>query len=420
MDISKKILYKNIIFYFFGILVGGFINFFSIPVIIEIYGVESYGQFSLIQNIVLIIISFGSGWLSQNILRFNDNSSTFKVNIILLYYITILPILIISLFSIVLIKYNLTIAVISSLTIAIGGITAIINSFYQSTFNAKKNVFFDIFRVTGFIFCVYLFSKIKGGDLLTYLVISFFFSYLIAFVLKIKNDFILIRKVFFIYIRNIKQKTIIKVFKRNLNFLHYGLPLSLWFTFSSILNVGDRYTIDLFIDKSAVGNYSAIYDLIYKGVSISFTPILSAGYPIISKLYNQGKVAKAFDFIYKLIFFEVLILVIGVFTLSYFNLDKFFLEKIVRLQYSDTNAKLVLLILIGAIIWQIAMLVHKPLELKLKTKQMLLFVTIALIFNLLFNFLLVPQYGTIMSGYATIISASIYLLLCFSYSFFKI
>ena len=56
MDISKKILYKNIIFYFFGILVGGFINFFSIPVIIEIYGVESYGQFSLIQNIVLILI----------------------------------------------------------------------------------------------------------------------------------------------------------------------------------------------------------------------------------------------------------------------------------------------------------------------------------------------------------------------------
>ena len=417
MDLTKKLFYKNIFFYFIGIVIGGAINFFSIPLIIEMYGVENYGQFSLIQNIILIIISFGSGWLNQNILRFNNNSTTFKVNILLLYYVVILPITILSIFTILLLKYSLLIALLGSLTIAIGGITTIINTFYQSTFNAKKNVFFDIFRVLGFVVLVYIFSLIKQGDLVLYLVISFFVSYLIAFISKLRNDFSLLINIFKMFINKLQQQKIKQLFVENKVFLQYGLPLSLWFTFSSMLNVGDRYIINLLLDKAAVGNYSAIYDLIYKGISISFTPILSAGYPIISKLYNNGEAKKAYGFIRKLIAFEVLILIVG--TVTALALDQFFLEKIVRVQYTDTNAKLVPLILIGAIIWQIAMLAHKPLELKLKTKVMLVFVTIALILNLGINFMFVPIYGIIVSAYATIISAFLYLLFCLIYSSFN-
>lgn len=414
MDLTKKLFYKNIFFYFIGIVLGGAINFFSIPLIIEIYGVENYGQFSLIQNIILIIVSFGSGWLNQNILRFNNNSTYFRVNILLLYYVVLLPITAVSVFTILGLKYDMFIALISTFTIVIGGITAIINTFYQSTFNAKKNVFFDIFRVLGFVVLVYLFSFFNHGNLVLYLVISFFISYLIAFIFKLRNDFRLLYIIFKIFIEKVKNKKISAIYIENKRFIQYGLPLSLWFTFSSILNVGDRYIINFYLDKSAVGNYSAIYDLIYKGISISFTPILSAGYPIISRLYNQCEQKKAYGFIRKLIAFEVLILIIA--TVISLNLDQFFLEKIVRVEYNETNSRLVPTILIGAIIWQIAMLVHKPLELKLKTKPMLVFVTMALIINLAINYYYIESFGIIVAAYATIICASLYLVLCLIYS----
>lgn len=417
MDIIKKLFYKNIFFYFIGIIIGGTINFLSIPLIIEIYGIENYGQFSLVQNIILIIISFASGWLNQNILRFNDNSTSFKVNILLLYYVIVLPIIILSIFVILLLKYSLLIAIISSFTIAIGGITAIINTFHQSTFNAKKNVFFDIFRVVSFVVFVCLFGKINQGEFVLYLVISFFVSYLIAFMLKLKNDIRLLKTTISIYLKNLNVKKISKIFSDNKAYIQYGLPLSLWFTFSSMLNVGDRYIINLFLDKTAVGNYSAIYDLIYKGVSISFAPILSAGYPLISKLYNNGNTEKAYIFIRRLIFFEIIILVIGVFISIY--LAQFFLENVVRVEVNSTNLQIIPLILIGAIVWQIAMLAHKPLELKLKTKEMLVFVAISLILNLGLNYIFIPVYGVIISAYATIISALIYLILCIAYSLYK-
>lgn len=414
MEISKRLFYSNAIYYFLGIVGGGMINFFSIPLIIGRYGVAEYGKYTLIQNIILIIISFGSGWLNQNILRFNDSSQTFKWNIICFYYLSLLPLVIFSLFFVLILKYNLTIAIIASFTVAIGGLTAIMNTFYQSNLNAKKNVLFDLFRVVGFVICVYLLSFYqKQVDTVLLLIISFFISYLIAFFFKLKSDFSQLFIIFKSVLNSFNMSYVMLFFKRNKFFFNYGWPLSLWFTISSVLNVGDRYIINIYLTKTDLGIYSAIYDLLYKGVSVAFTPILAAGYPIISKYYNNDERGKAYSFLRKLIFFEILILIVGFIVSLYF--DKFFLEHIVRINYTEDIAKLVSLILIGAIVWQIAMLVHKPLELELKTRMMLIFVLMALIANAALNFVFIPKFGLIAAAYNSIVSVSLYLLLSLIY-----
>ncbi len=414
MDISKRLFYSNALYYFIGIVGGGLINFFSIPLIIEKYGVEKYGNYSLIQNVILIIISFGSGWLNQNILRFNNGSQIFKSKILSFYYLTLLPLFLVSLFLILILRYNFLIAIISSFTVTIGCLTAIMNTFYQSNLNAKKNVLFDLFRVIGFVGCVYIFSFFdQNKHSVMFLIVGFFISYLIAFVLKLRSDFSQLLIIFENLRKNFNVVKLKKFLRENKYLFDYGWPLSLWFTVSSVLNVGDRYVINMYLSKSDLGNYSAIYDLLYKGVSISFTPILAAGYPIISKFYNNNQKNKAYLFIKRLVIFEIFILLIAV--MVAIQLDEFFLEKIVRLEYTRENAKLVPLILIGAIIWQICMLIHKPLELKLKTKAMLSFAIASLILNLTLNFIFIPKFGLIAAAYNSIIGVALYLILNLGY-----
>jgi O-antigen/teichoic acid export membrane protein len=45
-----------------------------------------------------------------------------------------------------------------------------------------------------------------------------------------------------------------------------------------------------------LGTYSAIYDLLYKGITLLYSPILVAGYPIMAKKYNQGNKKVHFNF----------------------------------------------------------------------------------------------------------------------------
>jgi O-antigen/teichoic acid export membrane protein len=175
------------------------------------------------------------------------------------------------------------------------------------------------------------------------------------------------------------------------------------------LNVSDRYIIDYYLTDKELGTYSAIYDLLYKGVSLLYAPILVAGYPIMSQKYNSGNKKEAFQFLKKLILFEVLIFIVIVVTA--FFLRGFFLEKIVGIIITDQELELILPIIFGAFIWQLAVLVHKPLEFELRTKTMLLFSIIALLVNVVLNIVFIPKYGIVFASYTTFVSALVYLLL---------
>jgi O-antigen/teichoic acid export membrane protein len=65
------------------------------------------------------------------------------------------------------------------------------------------------------------------------------------------------------------------------------VAFSFWFTVSSLLNVSDRYIIGYYLNAVELGTYSAIYDLLYKGITLLYSPILVAGYPIMAKVQSR-------------------------------------------------------------------------------------------------------------------------------------
>jgi O-antigen/teichoic acid export membrane protein len=407
---TNNLFVKNFLIYFFGLAISGLISFMTIPLIVRNFGIEKYGIFSLVQNVILVLISFGGGWLNQCILRFNNFSSSFKVMIFQLYLIIFIPL---SLVCFILLKFlgnSILLCLIGVITMFLGSVSALSITFYQSKFNARKSFYFDFVRIVTFVlmilFFYYLFKKTNSTTLL---IISFFASYLVSFLFLLKIDFrflIISVKIFF---NRLNFNYVRLVFKEHIHLVNYGWPLAFWFTVSSLLNVSDRYIIGYYLNATELGTYSAIYDLLYKGITLLYSPILVAGYPIMANKYNQGNKKSAFQFLKKLILFEVIIFMVIV--IIAFFLKSFFIETIVGIPISSQSLKLIMPLICGAFVWQLAMLMHKPLEFELKTKTMLIFVVIAFLVNIILNFIFISDFGVLFAAYSTLISAILYLIL---------
>ncbi|MFV8356743.1 oligosaccharide flippase family protein [Flavobacterium sp. XS1P32] len=405
---SNQLFFKNFSIYFLGLFLSGLISFMTIPLIVKIYGVEKYGDFSLVQNVILILISFGGGWLNQCVLRFNNFSYKFKIGIFQLSFIILIPLSLICFGIIKLIGNNFWISLIGVLTLIFGSISVLLITFYQSKSNAKKSIFFDFIRIFSFVFCIYGLSYLfKEVDSLSLLIGSFFLSYLISFLFLLRIDYRFIVVSIKIFLKQLNLKKISNLINENNHLISYGWPIALWFTISAILNISDRYIISYYLTDNDLGTYSAIYDLLYKGVTLVYSPVLVAGYPIMAQKFNQGFKKDAFRFLKKLILFEILIFAF-IIVVSYFY-KSFFIDQIVCIPLTSSSVGLVLPIVTGAFIWQLAMLVHKPLEFELKTVTMLLFISIALLFNVGLNFLFIPHFGILFAAYSTLFSATVYL-----------
>lgn len=405
-----KLFFKNFSIYFLGLCFSGLVSFLTIPAIIKFYGIEDYGKFSLLQNIVLIFISFGGGWLNQCVLRFNDHSQNFKFKIFQLYFFLIIPLIILYVIVMMTFKIDLFLCLFGILTIILGVISLISITFFQSSLNARKSFYFDLIRVLSFVFSIYiLYIVLPNSDSLYLLIFSLFFSYFISFTYILFIDFHFIRSVIMLFFKKNSLKNNLKLVTESKYLFNYGWPIAFWFTVASVLNVSDRYIISHYSTTNDLGIYSAIYDLLYKGVTLLYSPILVAGYPIMTQKFNQGFKQDAFKFLRKLIFFEFIIFFIVILITCFFKV--FFIEKIVGIAVTHKSLDIIVPIICGAFVWQLSMLIHKPLEFGLKSKTMLLIVIISLLFNVVLNLIFIPSYGILFAAYSTLFSALIYLLL---------
>ncbi|WP_396178965.1 oligosaccharide flippase family protein, partial [Flavobacterium sp.] len=401
---------NNFSIYFLGLLSSGLISFITIPLIVKYYGVDGYGSFSLVQNVILVLISFGGGWLNQCVLRFNNYSTHFKFSIFQLFLITFFPISLLCFGILTLMDVGILIATMGTVTMFLGSLVALSIVFYQSKFNARKSFYFDFVRIVVFVLMVLSFHFVLGElSSLLRLILSLFISYLLSFFFLLRIDFRFFKISIDLFIKKVNRNYFASLFKQHHYLFQYGWPLALWFTISSLLNVSDRYIIGYYLTEKDLGTYSAIYDLLYKGITLLYAPILVAGFPIMTQKYNSGNKSDALRFLKKLIFFETIIFIV-LLVAAYF-LKSFFIIKIVGIAATEQSVDLVLPIVCGAFIWQLAMLVHKPLEFELKTKTMLLFSAVALAVNLVLNIVFIPIYGIVFASYSTVLCALVYLLL---------
>ncbi|WP_415328659.1 lipopolysaccharide biosynthesis protein [Chryseobacterium sp. MMS23-Vi53] len=407
--IKSSLFFKNFSIYFIGLLISGLISFVTIPIITQKYTVAVYGKFSLIQNVILILISFGGGWINQCVIRFNDNSTGFKINIYQIFFTVFIPLSLISLFIILFLNNNIFIAVLSISTFILGGLSALGIVFYQSNFKAGQTLALNLIRASIFAGTLLFFVLFRDKiDNIFILIVCFFLSFAISILPLLKKEFKIINQSFFTLIRRFDKRYISNLYIENKRYFDYGWPLALWFTISTILNVGDRYVINMFETSYKVGVYSSIYDILSKSITMICSPILIAGFPMMSRKFNEGRQNEALKLICYLLIVEITLLV---FTIFFVGIFKEFFLNILGVEKSAENFRLLIPLVFSVFLWQFAMLAHKPLELYEDTKFMLFAVIVSVVCNFGLNMFFIPKFGIVFAAYSSMLASVLYLLL---------
>jgi O-antigen/teichoic acid export membrane protein len=186
-------------------------------------------------------------------------------------------------------------------------------------------------------------------------------------------------------------------------FVRFGLPMTLWVVATMLLDVGDRFVIDYFLGPSAVGIYDANYRLIVGFVALMIVPITITLHPYLMSIPTGDS-----KHIGQVIGTSVdSLLLLGTLMVGLTFVFHQQLALILGPEFRE-GSLLMPVVLAGVFIFNVGTFVHKPFEIIGRLRTMVLWGYVAAAVNLAANFALVPLFGYMGAGYATVIAYAVY------------
>ena len=404
-------LLRDALYYSISKIIPGLTGLISVILFFRLIGAEEYGKYSIIFSFTNLIAAFSFGWLNQSILRYRltYNSSVKILSPILMGFI--FGIILVTLFVITtsIFEFPIIFSNKSVIFLAISiGIFNIVKSTFQSEELPNKVILITSFQSILMIICSIILIKLYNNDAKS-LILGISFGYLIPILPYTK-----------LFTSNVITK---KNIKRIKPFFNYGAPLSLWLGISLSLNFLDRYFIEYYFGSSLMGSYAGFSEFIIRIFSIVIFPITLAVHPILMNKWNKNK--NIHDSLMKLIqasLIQIIIFIIMLIPLSFFKDSFFYLIQTMIPELDNSMNKIMIHIFIGGFLWQIALVLHKPLEIEERTLIMVVCIILSLLINLIGNIYFLPKFGILATGYIMIVSASTYIIssILFSKSFRKL
>ncbi len=405
MDLFVKFR-KDYFNYLLSVILPALISGTSIPVFKHLLGAKGYGIFSIWFNAILIITAILSGWITQSIILFYHKSldkRLFSKGALMLSIRTQMVFFIPVLLVVWYITKDFLFAFLCSMVLLVTAIQFCILPVIQSSFQSKKIIFSEIIRVVSYMVCAVLFVKFSGLSYLYSLFIAVIFSYFFSlfYLMKQAGKFFRIQQ----DTNNYDAKPL-HLFK---GFFNYGAPLSLWFVFAYLLSYVDKLFMLHKFGGEVQGNYQAIFDMISKSLVLIISPIVTSLFPILTSAYASGNKVEIKFFLKKIILYEIggFLIVSILYWLFGANLLLFILKT-----PNTANFRLMgFIVICGTFTWQIAILVQKRFELKLKSLFMLAMVAIALATQVIFYLIFKNLHSQLLYPCGFLLSALVYLFL---------
>ena len=404
-------LLRDALYYSISKIIPGLTGLISVILFFRLIGAEEYGKYSIIFSFTNLIATFSFGWLNQSILRYRltYNSSVKILSPILMGFI--FGIISVTLFVITtsIFEFPIIFSNKSVIFLAISiGIFNIVKSTFQSEELPNKVILITSFQSILMIIFSIILIKLYNNDAKS-LILGISFGYLIPILPYTK-----------LFTSNVITK---KNIKRIKPFFNYGAPLSIWLGISLSLNFLDRYFIEYYFGSSLMGSYAGFSEFIIRIFSIVIFPITLAVHPILMNKWNKDK--NIHDSLMKLIqasLIQIIIFIIMLIPLSIFKDPFFYLIQTMIPELDNSMNKIMIHIFIGGFLWQIALVLHKPLEIEERTLIMVVCIILSLLINLIGNIYFLPKFGILATGYIMIVSASTYIIssILFSKSFRKL
>lgn len=396
---------RDLLIYYVGKAIPSLANLLIIVLGVRWLGEAGYGSFNLIYNAALVIASLSMGWLQQSSLRFVPGQELNELSLSKQYYgfgqwSALISFVLCSTFCFFYFQHKSTIALIAGVFAGLWSLLSVHLTLLQAQFSARSFALTE----SGYNLLILLSLATLIGLGLSASTSSFLLIFCIAVFITL-------------CVSAMRGKWALQPMKVHSPILwqaiQFGFPLTIWLLVSNLFNVVDRYLISYYLDDTQTGMYASVYDLIYKLAALGCFPILLSKHPSIAAAWNNHAFEHAFNIIKQSLKLQALILVImllgGIFLGKWLIL--FFLNIEIPNYYI-----LSIPLLISSVLWQMSLLIHKPLEMAHKSSTMIVFIVLSLALNCLLNILLIPQYGIVAAAYTTLASTLLYVALSMIYA----
>jgi O-antigen/teichoic acid export membrane protein len=202
-----------------------------------------------------------------------------------------------------------------------------------------------------------------------------------------------------------KQQTT-RLFK---SFFKYGAPLSLWFIFSYLFSYIDKFFMYKYMGAEAQGNYQAIFDLLYKSISLLISPVITSMFPILTAAYEKEDKSQIRKFIRKIMYYELSgFLISGI---LYWAFGAKILLYILKIPDTFSFRLSGFIIICGTFVLQLAILAQKRFELKFNTLYLLLMSAITFVIQVIFYLVLKHLNNPLIYPLGFLLATVVYLFL---------
>jgi O-antigen/teichoic acid export membrane protein len=409
-DSVGLMLFRDSLGYFGSKVVPGFMGLISVPVFIRLLGAEQYGRFAVIFPVLMAIAGAGSGWLAQGILRFHpspaestDRQARFNVAVFAGATASVAVTGVVLVLVLVGLHYQIVPALIAmafgfSLVIYVVTLARL-----QAQLRPMAVMKREVIRSVAAFVLSFLLILATGQKRFDLVLLGQALAYTIA-VLPTYGNGTLLRQVARVFESAPSRAESINDILGQL--WHFGWAVGVWLLLSQTLPVIDRWVIQRFAGYSKAGIYASLYEVAIRSFSFLIFPLTQAAHPRIMRSWNQGEYAVAYQIIRNSIKYQLVIFV------AVFAVVLAFADRIVGLilGFDDqVAARMLPLLVLGGFLWQLALLVHKPLEIQKETTTMLAGMAITVGLNLLGNYLLIPRFGYVGAAYVVVFSAICYI-----------
>ena len=402
MKNNKVYLYqllRDALYYSISKIIPGLAGLISVIFFFRWVGAEEYGKYSIIFSFTNLIAAFSFGWLNQSIIRY---SSTYNSRSKLLGHIfigLIFGILTVFIFVIIASSFQFPILYSNKNIIFLAfsiGIFNIVKSIFQSEELPNKVILITSVQSILMILLSMLLLKFYSNNSAS-LILGVSFGYLIPILP---------------YIKSFSSNVIFeKNTKKIQSFFNYGAPLSIWLGISISLNFLDRYFIEYYFGSSLMGSYAGFSEFIIRIFSIVIFPITLAVHPILMNKWNKNKnISDSLNALFQASLLQILICIFMLIPLLIFKDSIFSFIQAIIPQLDNSMKKIMIPIFLGGFLWQLALVLHKPLEIEERTLTMVGCIMVSLVINIIGNLFFLPIFGIIATAYTMIISAFTYII----------
>jgi O-antigen/teichoic acid export membrane protein len=411
----RSALVRDSLNYFGSKIVPGLMGLISVPVFIRLIGLDQFGRFALAVPILLAVGSASSGWLAQGVLRFHPVASdprgceiSFSRAVVAGTLGTVLVTSALLAFILAGMRSPLFASLVSAAFCLSFVLYAITLAKFQARLQPSVVLRREAICAIGSLLVPVALVLITGRRQFELILLGQALAYSMAFLpssewLGRRNETSTNRAggaaSELLSAHPSTADTIRQLWQ-------FGWAVGLWLLLSQGLPVIDRWTIQKFAGYSSAGVYASLYEVAIRSFSFLAFPLTQAAHPRIMRAWNEGQ----FGASYRIIRYSVQSQ--SIIFMAAFGVVLFASHRITRfvLGFDDpVAARMLPILFVGGFLWQLALLLHKPLEIEQRTGAMLAAMTAVVLLNLFACFQFIPRFGSQSASYILGLSACCYI-----------